>query len=41
LRAAGYQGERVALMGATDNPVTASSSVVVSDVLTRIGSNVD
>ena len=41
LRAAGYRGERVALMGATDNPVTASSSLVVSDVLTRIGLNVD
>ena len=41
LKASGYRGGSVALMGASDNPVTASSSLVIADVLKRIGFNVD
>ncbi|WP_158744065.1 ABC transporter substrate-binding protein, partial [Acidisphaera sp. L21] len=41
LKASGYAGQPVALMGASDNPVTASSSLVIGDLLQRIGFNVD
>lgn len=33
LKASGYRDEPVALVGASDNPVTASSSLVIGDLL--------
>ena len=41
LQAAGYKGERVVLMAASDNPVLAALGEVANDVLRRLGMNVD
>ncbi|MFC7555439.1 ABC transporter substrate-binding protein [Pseudoroseomonas wenyumeiae] len=41
LQAAGYKGERVVLMAASDNPVLAALGEVANDVLRRLGVNVD
>lgn len=41
LVAAGYKGEQVVLMAASDNPVLAALGEVANDVLRRIGMNVD
>jgi peptide/nickel transport system substrate-binding protein len=41
LQVAGYKGERVVLMAASDNPVLAALGEVANDVLRRLGMNVD
>jgi peptide/nickel transport system substrate-binding protein len=41
LVAAGYKGERVVLLGASDYPATNALAIVVADVLKRVGMNVD
>jgi peptide/nickel transport system substrate-binding protein len=41
LREAGYAGERVVLMAASDNPVLAALGEVGNDLLRRLGMNVD
>jgi peptide/nickel transport system substrate-binding protein len=41
LIAAGYKGERVVVLGATTNPAIFAEAEVASDVLQRIGFNVD
>ena len=38
---AGYKGEKVVLLSASDNPVLAALGAVANDVLTRLGMNVD
>jgi len=41
LEAAGYAGEKVVLMGATDQPLNFPLAVVAADMLKRVGVNVD
>jgi peptide/nickel transport system substrate-binding protein len=41
LKAAGYKGEKVVLLGVTDNPVSAGMAAVAEDLLRRIGMNVE
>ena len=41
IRAAGYQNERIVIMGATDHPVNSVTSTVGADLLKRLGMNVD
>jgi peptide/nickel transport system substrate-binding protein len=41
LKAAGYKGEKVVVMGASDLPVIKASADVGADMLTRCGMNVD
>jgi peptide/nickel transport system substrate-binding protein len=41
LAEAGYKGERVVMLGATDYPVTNALALVGADLLRRIGMNVD
>ena len=41
LEAAGYQGEKVVLMGATDQPTNYPLAEVAADMLKRVGVNVD
>ena len=41
LEAAGYQGEKVVLMGATDQPANYPLAEIAADMLKRVGVNVD
>jgi peptide/nickel transport system substrate-binding protein len=41
LKAAGYAGEKVVLLGASDNAITSAMSQVTEDLLRRLGMNVD
>ena len=41
LREAGYNGERIVLMGATDQPPAKAQADVTADMLQRLGMNVD
>jgi peptide/nickel transport system substrate-binding protein len=41
LEAAGYKGERVVLLGASDYPTTNAIALVAADALKRVGMNVD
>ena len=41
LEAAGYKGERVVLLGASDYPTTNAMALVAADALKRVGMNVD
>ena len=41
IRAAGYNNERIVVMGATDHPVNSVTSTVGADLLKRLGMNVD
>jgi peptide/nickel transport system substrate-binding protein len=41
LKAAGYAGEKVVLLGSTDNPITSALSEVADDLLRRLGMNAE
>ena len=41
LKAAGYKGERIVVMMATDQPIVSAQGLVVADELKKIGFNVD